>query len=47
MLFLVTSCGVKGDPISPKNPPMKSLMQDYDDVKLEGPLRDEHKRVRR
>lgn len=38
--MLVSACGVKGDPTSPKSPATASLMQNYPDIETDKPVDD-------
>jgi len=40
LLILVSACGVKGDPTSPKTPATASLMQNYPDIDTDKPVDD-------
>jgi len=39
-LFLASACGVKGDPVSPKNATLPSVIENYPDINLAQPLQD-------
>ena len=41
-LFLLISCGVKGDPTAPKNQNLPTVLENYEDINLDRPL-DENK----
>ncbi|HXH75298.1 MAG TPA: hypothetical protein VNJ08_10055 [Bacteriovoracaceae bacterium] len=43
LLLLISACGVKGDPSSPKNVVVPSLIENYPDVKTNQPLMDNKK----
>ncbi len=45
-LIVLTACGVKGDPVAPKNEPTPSILENYPDIKVNAPL-DETKGIRR
>jgi hypothetical protein len=40
LLFLVSSCGVKGNPSSPEGQTTPSVLDNYPDVQVEQPLKD-------
>jgi len=44
LLFLVTSCGVKGDPVAPRSKPMPSFLDNYPDIETEKPVEEFRKR---
>jgi len=46
LLFLISACGVKGDPASPKSEKLPSLMNNYPDINLDNSF-DEHKKMKR
>lgn len=46
LLILISGCGVKGDPVSPKSPSLPSLMDNYPDIETEKPLDEFSKRKR-
>jgi hypothetical protein len=45
LFFLLSGCGVKGDPVSPKSKPLPSLMDNYSDIETDKPI-EEFKRRR-
>jgi hypothetical protein len=47
LLLLISACGVKGDPISPKSPALPSLMENYSDIETEKPIDEFKGRPRR
>lgn len=40
ILFFVVSCGVKGDPVSPKGQTTPSVLDNYPDIEVDESLRD-------
>ena len=40
LLFLVSSCGVKGNPVAPDDANVPSVLENYPDVQLDQPLKD-------
>lgn len=43
-LFGLLSCGVKNDPVIPKNTPLPSVLNNYPDIEVEKPLNESKKR---
>jgi hypothetical protein len=46
LIFLVTACGVKGDPLIPKSNKIPSLLENYPDIETDKSL-DDAKKARR
>ncbi|MFL5783701.1 MAG: lipoprotein [Bacteriovoracaceae bacterium] len=44
VLFLISACGVKGDPLVPKEPAFPSLMNNYPDIETDKKLDETRKR---
>ncbi len=44
LLLLVSSCGVKGDPSTPRDPAFPSLLENYPDIETDKKLDETKKR---
>jgi len=44
LLFILSGCGVKSDPVSPTAKPMPSFLENYPDIETEQPLQEFKKR---
>ncbi|MFP5385027.1 MAG: hypothetical protein ACLGHN_03050 [Bacteriovoracia bacterium] len=41
LLLFLLGCGVKGDPVAPRTPQLPSLLENYPDIQLEQPLKEQ------
>ncbi|MES2528315.1 MAG: lipoprotein [Bdellovibrionota bacterium] len=44
VLIFLSACGVKGDPVTPKEPAFPSLLQNYPDIETDKKLEETKKR---